>query len=137
MATSLPRITLDSKAFLNVNEALRKEWLVTNGLGGYASSTILGMNTRKYHGLLVAAFNPPIDRRVLLTKLDEEITIGNEVFKLGCNEYQSGTINPEGYRHLSSFSIAPLPAYTYEVKGKFRLQKTVFMPHEKNATIII
>ncbi len=109
MATVLPRMKLDSEAFSNINEALRKEWLVTNGLGGYASSTILGLNTRKYHGLLVAAFNPPIDRRVLLSKLDEDITIGDEVFRLGCNEFQGGMIYPEGYRFLSNFSLNPMP----------------------------
>lgn len=136
METSLPKITVDSKAFSDVNEALRKEWLVTNGLGGYASSTILGVNTRKYHGLLIAAFNPPVDRRVLLTKLDEEIIIGKEAFSMGCNEFQSG-INPEGYRHLSSFSVDPLPTFAYDVEGKFRLRKTVFMPYGKNAAVVI
>jgi predicted glycogen debranching enzyme len=128
METSLPKIALDTKTFSDVNEALRKEWLVTNGLGGYASSTILGVNTRKYHGLLVAAFNPPVDRRVLLTKLDEEILIGND--------FQSG-INSEGYRFLSSFSVDPLPTCSYDVGDKFRLRKTIFMPYEKNATVII
>jgi predicted glycogen debranching enzyme len=137
MATSLPKIVLDSKTFSDVNQALRKEWLVTNGLGGYASSTILGVNTRKYHGLLVAAFNPPVDRRVLLTKLDEEIAIDNEVFKLSCNELQSGMIHPGGYRFLSNFALEPLPTYIYEVESKFRLQKTIFMPHGKNATVVI
>jgi len=72
MKTSLPKINVDTNVLSNVDKALKTEWLVTNGLGGYASSTVLGINTRKYHGLLVAAFNPPVDRRVLLTKLDEQ-----------------------------------------------------------------
>ena len=72
----LPRIHLEQNVLSDLDEAIRREWLVTNGIGGYASSTVSGINTRKYHGLLVAAFNPPIDRWVLLTKLDEEIRIG-------------------------------------------------------------
>ena len=110
------------------------EWIVTNGLGGYASSTILGINTRKYHGLLVAAFNPPTDRRVLLTKLDEEIEIENKKYSLGSNEFESG-IQPQGYQFLSGFSLNPFPTYTYDVHG-VHLLKTVFMPHEKNATVV-
>jgi len=129
-------MTLDSRAFSDVDKALKTEWLVTNGLGGYASSTVLGINTRKYHGLLVAAFNPPVDRRVLLTKLDDEIKINGEAHSLGSNEFQKG-IQPEGYRYLSNFSLSPLPTYTYELNKRFRLQKTVLMPHGKNATVIV
>ena len=130
----LPRMTLGQSVLSNIDEALRREWLVTNGIGGYASSTILGINTRKYHGLLVAAFNPPVDRWVLLAKLDEEIRIGNETYLLGSNEFKHG-INPEGYRFLLDFSLNPFPTYRYIVHG-VHLQKTIFMPHEKNATII-
>lgn len=102
MENSLPKFTVDSKVLSNVDEALKTEWLVTNGLGGYASSTVLGINTRKYHGLLVAAFNPPVKRHVLLTKLDEEIRINDETFPLGSNEFNWG-IQPQGYRYLSIF----------------------------------
>ncbi|GAJ14826.1 unnamed protein product, partial [marine sediment metagenome] len=91
----------------DVNEALGREWLVTNGLGGYASSTVLGVNTRKYHGLLVAAFNPPVNRWVLLTKLDENLQIGNETYDLGANEFRD-VMHPKGYRFLSDFFLAPL-----------------------------
>jgi predicted glycogen debranching enzyme len=119
----------------DVDEALRREWLVTNGLGGYATSTVLGINTRKYHGLLVAAFNPPVNRWVLLTKLDEEITIGNKTYALGANEFRD-IIHPEGHRNLSSFVLNPFPTYGYIVEG-VGLQKTIFIPHEKNATIVM
>jgi len=136
MENSLPKITVDSSTLSDVDKALKTEWLVTNGLGGYASSTVLGINTRKYHGLLVAAFNPPVDRRVLLTKLDEEIKINNETYPLGSNEFKRG-IQPPGYRHLSNFSLNPLPTYTYELDRKFRLEKTVFMPYGKNVTVVI
>jgi len=130
----LPKIGLGRDVLSDVNEALGREWLVTNGLGGYASSTVLGVNTRKYHGLLVAAFNPPINRWVLLTKLDEELKIGAETYALGANEFHD-VIHPEGYRFLSSFVLSPLPTYQYAVEG-VKLQKTIFMPYMKNATAV-
>jgi len=131
----LPKIQVGSSILSDFNKAVQMEWLITNGLGGYASSTILGINTRKYHGLLVAAFNPPVDRRVLLTKLDEEIQIENETYSTGSNEFKHG-INPEGYRFFLDFSLDPFPTYRYIVHG-VQLQKAVFMLHEKNATVVI
>ncbi len=131
----LPKINLGRIFFSDVNEALGREWLVTNGLGGYASSTVLGVNTRKYHGLLVAALNPPVNRWVLLTKLDEELNIGNETYSLGTNEFQD-VMHPKGYRHLSDFVLNPIPSYKYAVGG-VKLQKTIFMPYMKNATAVI
>jgi predicted glycogen debranching enzyme len=131
----LPKIRLGRDVLSDVNEALGREWLVTNGLGGYAASTVLGINTRKYHGLLVAALNPPINRWVLLTKLDEELKIGTETYALGANEFRD-VMHPEGHRFLSSFVLSPLPTYKYAVDG-VTLQKTVFMPYMKNATAVI
>jgi predicted glycogen debranching enzyme len=131
----LPKLALGRTLLSDVNSALGKEWLVTNGLGGYSSSTVLGINTRKYHGLLVAALNPPINRWILLTKLDEELKIGTQTFGLGANEFHD-VMYPEGYRYLSSFVLGPFPTSTYEVEGVM-LQKTVFMPYMKNATAVI
>ncbi len=131
----LPKISLGRSVLSNVNEALDREWLVTNGLGGYASSTVLGINTRKYHGLLVAAFNPPVNRWVLLSKLDENLQIGNENYDLGANEFQD-VMHPKGYQFLSEFMIDPLPTFKYVMHG-VSLQKTIFMPYMKNATIVI
>ena len=132
----LPKITLDSTALSNFEKAVKTEWLVTNGLGGYASSTVLGINTRKYHGLLIAAFNPPVERRVLLTKLDEEVLIDNQTYRFGANENTRG-IQPEGHRFPTDFSVTPFPTYTYSVDGRFQFKKTIFMPHEKNVSIIL
>ena len=131
----LPSITPSRETLSNFEEAIRKEWIITNSLGGYASSTILGINTRKYHGLLVAAFHPPRDRRVCLAKLDEEINIRNNVYPLGGNEFQNG-IFPRGYLFLKRFSISPFPRYVYAVQN-VEVQKTIFMPYEKNAVITI
>ncbi|HSQ52938.1 MAG TPA: amylo-alpha-1,6-glucosidase [Acidobacteriota bacterium] len=131
----LPKLTLGRNLLSDINCALGKEWLVTNGLGGYSSSTVLGINTRKYHGLLVAALNPPINRWILLTKLDEELKIGTQTFALGANEFHE-VIYPEGYHYLSGFVLDPFPTSTYQVEG-VTLQKTVFMPYMKNATAVI
>jgi predicted glycogen debranching enzyme len=131
----LPKIRLGQDVLSDVNEALGREWLVTNGLGGYAASTVLGINTRKYHGLLVAALNPPINRWVILTKLDEELKIGTETYALGANEFRD-VMYPEGHHFLSSFVLSPLPTYNYTVEG-VALQKTIFMPYMKNATAVI
>lgn len=134
MNTLLPRIDLDASRLQNVDEALGLEWLVTNGLGGYASSTVLGVNTRKYHGLLVAALNPPVNRHVLLSKLDEEIQIENQTYKLGINEFRD-TFYPKPQGMLHEFTLNPFPIFKYKAQDVM-LQKTVFMPKAKNATII-
>ncbi|MDH5596441.1 MAG: glycogen debranching enzyme N-terminal domain-containing protein, partial [Candidatus Bathyarchaeota archaeon] len=130
----MPKINLGPNVLADFNKAIQMEWVITNGLGGYASSTALGVNTRKYHGLLIAAFNPPIDRRVLLTKLDEEVQIGRKSYSIGSNEFEYG-IQPKGYRFLSDFSLDPFPTYKYAVE-EVQLQKTMFMPYGKNATVV-
>jgi predicted glycogen debranching enzyme len=130
----LPAITLTSEALARFDELIQKEWLVTNGLGGYASSTVLGVNTRKYHGLLVAALHPPGDRTVCLAKLDEEVYVGNNSYLLGANEFH-GKIFPQGYLFLKEFSLNPFPRYIYDVQD-VEVRKTIFMPKEKNAVAV-
>ena len=131
----LPSIVVGSQAFSDFDECLRKEWLVANGLGGYASSTVFGINSRKYHGLLVAAFRPPGLRRICLSKLDEEVGVGNDSFPLGTNEF-SGAVYPQGYRFLREFSVSIFPRWVYGVQN-VRVEKTVFMPREKNVAIAL
>src|SRR3989304_10109386 len=131
----LPSIRLDSEVLTRFEDAIQQEWLVTNGLGSYASSTVLGINTRKYHGLLVAALHPPGDRTVCLAKLDEEAYVGNNIYPLGANEFH-GKIFPQGYLFLKEFSLSPFPRYVYSVQG-VEVRKTVFMPKEKNATAVV
>jgi predicted glycogen debranching enzyme len=131
----LPAINITQEALSRFDEALQKEWLVTNGLGGYASSTVLGVNTRKYHGLLVAALHPPGDRTVCLAKLDEEAYVGGNTYSLGANEFH-GKIFPQGYRLLREFSVAPFPGYSYSVQG-VEVAKTIFMPKGKNVVAVV
>jgi predicted glycogen debranching enzyme len=132
---NLPTITISSEVLSRFNEAVQKEWLITNGLGGYAASTVLGLNTRKYHGLLVAALNPPGDRTVCLEKLDEDVILGEKIFRLGTNEFQN-TIFPQGYQFLRAFSVSPFPTFTYQVQS-LTIKKTIFLPQRKNAVIAI
>jgi predicted glycogen debranching enzyme len=134
LETSLPKIHLNQDVLSNFDRAIQTEWIITNALGGYSSSTVLGINTRKYHGILVAAFNPPTDRRVLLAKLDEEVRIGDNTYSLGSNEFKNN-IFPKGYEFLSSFSLNPFPTYKYAVQG-VQIEKTLCMPYEKNAVAI-
>jgi len=129
----LPQISYEREALSHFDSMVGKEWLVTNGLGGYSSSTVLGVNTRKYHGLLVAAVHPPKDRRVFLTKLDEDLIIGNSISRLGANEFQNGFF-PQGYSFLEEFSVSPFPRFVYSVKD-VQVTKTVFMPYGKNAAV--
>lgn len=127
----LPSINFSQGELQRFDEAIDKEWLITNGIGGYASATILGLNTRKYHGLLVAALHPPTDRTVCLSKLDEEAITENSVYSFNSNEFQN-KIAPQGYRFLRAFSISPFPKYNYATEGA-EVEKTIVMPHEKNA----
>lgn len=131
----LPSISLNRETLSRFEDAIQKEWLVTNGLGGYASSTVLGINTRKYHGLLVAALRPPRDRRVFLAKLDEDVSVENDVYRLGTNEFQDGFF-PRGYSFLKEFSVSPFPKYVFALPN-VEVQKTIYMPYRKNATITL
>jgi predicted glycogen debranching enzyme len=118
----------------DLDAALRREWLETNGLGGFASSTIVGLNTRRYHGLLVATLKPPVERFVLLSKLEETLFIDGQAFDLSVNRYP-GAIHPQGFRYLTQFRLDPFPTFTYEVEG-IEIEKTVFMVHGENSTVV-
>jgi predicted glycogen debranching enzyme len=118
----------------DLEAALRREWLETNGLGGFASSTIIGLNTRRYHGLLVAA-TKPVGRLVLLSKLEETLVIDGKRFDLSANRYR-GVVHPQGFQYLKKFRLGPFPVFTYEVAG-IEIEKSVFMIHGENSTVIL
>src|ERR1700730_15444487 len=118
----------------DLEAALRREWLETNGLGGFVSSTIIGLNTRRYHGLLVAATKPPVGRLVLLSKLEETLWIDGKRFDLSTNRYP-GVIHPQGFHYLKQFRLDPFPVFTYEVEG-IEMDKSVFMIHGENSAVI-
>jgi predicted glycogen debranching enzyme len=131
----LPALTFPKESLSRFGEVIAQEWLITNGLGSYGSSTALGINTRKYHGLLVAALNPPGDRTVCLSKLDEDLVIAGSMFRLGSNEFRD-SIFPEGYKQIKRFTLDPNPHYHYDV-GDVSLEKTIFLPKQKNAAVIL
>ncbi|MEA2274290.1 MAG: hypothetical protein QOI98_2998, partial [Solirubrobacteraceae bacterium] len=116
-------------------ESSRLEWLETNGLGGWASATVAGANTRRYHGLLVAATRPPVGRIVLLSKLDERVTVDGASFELSSNQYP-GAIHPRGFEQLVSFQRDLFPVFEY-VAGAARIRKTIAAIHRENTTVII
>jgi len=118
----------------DVEAARQPEWLESNGLGGFASSTIIGLNTRRYHGLLVAATKPPVGRLVLLSKFEETLLIDGRRFDLSANRYP-GVIHPQGFQYLEQFRLDPFPVFTYEVGG-IEIEKSVFMIHGENSTVI-
>jgi predicted glycogen debranching enzyme len=118
----------------DLDAALRREWLETNGLGGFASSTIIGLNTRRYHGLLVAATKPPVGRVVMLSKLEETLFIESQPFDLSANRYP-GVVHPQGFQYLKQFRLDPFPVFTYEIEG-IEIEKTVFMIHGENSTVV-
>jgi predicted glycogen debranching enzyme len=118
----------------DLDAALRREWLETNGLGGFASSSIVGLNTRRYHGLLVAATKPPVGRLVLLSKLEETLFIEGQPFELSANRYP-GVVHPQGFRYLKQFRLDPFPVFSYEIEG-IEIEKTVFMIHGENSTVV-
>ena len=128
-------IRLGADSFSTYEEGIKKEWIIGNGLGGYASSTVIGASTRTYHGLLVAAPDNSPGRVLLLSSLDEEISINEEVYQLATHKYP-GTVSPTGFNYLSKFILAPFPLWVYQ-PDVFTVKKKVFMVHNNNTTCIV
>jgi predicted glycogen debranching enzyme len=127
-------IRLEQTICADLDRASTLEWLETNGLGGFASSTITGMNTRRYHGLLIAATNPPVGRVVLLSKIEETVEAGGRRYDLAVNQYP-GVIHPQGHRYLTGFRLDPFPVFVYAVED-VEIEKRVFMVHGENTTVV-
>lgn len=111
-----------------------REWLVSNGLGGFASSTIVGQNTRRYHGLLTASLVPPTQRMVTVSKVEEKVYTGSKELALSTNQYPDVT-HPQGYQYLDSFERFPLPKMNFRLNPGF-LSKTIFMVYGQNTTVV-
>lgn len=122
----------------NAQVALDREWLVTNGLGGYAAGSLVGATTRSYHGLLVASLHPPVERTVFVTKVDEEVILPKgRTLKLGVNEYQDGTLEPQGYNYLESVALeGDVICFTYALDAFLVLEKRVWMEYGRNTTYV-
>src|SRR5215469_9717196 len=114
----------------NLDSALRREWLETNGIGGFASGTINGCNTRRYHGLLVAATKPPVGRFVLLSKLEETLIVNGRGYELGTKRYP-GLAHPQGFQFPTQFRLDSFPIFKFSVDG-VELEKKLIMVHRQN-----
>ncbi len=132
-------ITFDRSVCCDLNETIKREWLVTNGLGGYAAGTVAGVLTRLQHGLLVAAPPEVSTPQLLLAKIDEEVLFDERTYYLGTNEYRDGTLNPAGFVHLETFRLEDgFPVFTYHLGGLkgIMLEKRIWMPYGQNTTCI-
>lgn len=116
------------------NEGTQKEWLLTNGIGGYASSTLIGANTRRYHGLLIASLKAPVDRHLIISKFDEVIEINGDRYELGTNQTESSI--SQGYVHLQTVEIDKVVKYNYNVKDVF-IEKKISLIYGKNSVAVV
>lgn len=119
---------------INTETATRKEWLDTNGIGGYASSTVINCHTRKYHGLLVAALKEPRGKFVLLSKVETSLIHEGKEFKLSTSKYP-GVYYPTGHQFVEQFEQGLYPSITYRI-GDALIKKSMMMVHGKNTTLL-
>jgi predicted glycogen debranching enzyme len=120
----------------NLEAAEPREWLVTNGIGGYASGTIAGSLSRRYHGLLMAALQPPVGRTQLVACMDEIARYGGAEFALATHRWASGAVEPKGFQYIEKFCLeGTTQAWTY-VLGEARLEKRVWMRQDANTTYV-
>lgn len=122
------------KKQIDLKQGLEKEWIITNGIGGFASSTIIGCNTRKYHGLLIAPLTPPARRFLILSKIDESIEIEEKKYNLYtnmCKDYTS-----DGYQFQQSFEKDYIPIFSYKVEDVI-IKKLICMEYGKNTVTIL
>src|SRR5579884_2128061 len=111
------------------------EWLETNGTGAYAMGTVAGPNTRRYHGFLVASLCPPVQRHVLLSKVDEEVLFEGRCYQLAANQYPA-TVHPRGFELLHEFRLDPFPVWTWQL-GPDTLTRKLFLVNGRAACVLV
>lgn len=126
------QISIDSVRCHDLDQGRRLEWLVTNGRGGFAMGSLSGLLTRRYHGLLVAAVKPPVERYVLLAKLEISALVGGLTYELSTNDYPE-TVHPAGYRLLESFTKGPIPTWRWRL-GDTVIEQTLCMTQGEDTT---
>lgn len=119
--------------WISYEQGIRKEWLLTNGIGGFASSTVIGANTRRYHGLLTAALKPPVQRHLVLSKIDESVEIDGNLYNL--YSFSTGDYEMKGYFQLQRVIIDPLPTFIFSI-GDVKIEKTVCMVYGENTVVL-
>lgn len=131
-----PHVAFGREIAGDLGAGLRREWLVTNGLGGYASATVSGVLTRSYHGLLIAALEPPVARTVLVAGSVDWVTDGEARYPLSTHEFGEGAVSPDGYRYLESFRLeGMLPVWTFAVADAL-VERRVWLDHGANTTFV-
>jgi len=126
--------SLDSQQCRNLGVSTKSEWLLPNGIGGFAMGTASGINTRRYHGLLIAAINPPTDRRLLLAAVDGVATYGSTKLCLSSNQYP-GAVHPDGFEQLESFTVSDRATWVYR-RGHVQIQKTIYLVPGQNQVLL-
>ena len=137
MTSPLP-ISFGPQVCGSLSEGSAREWLLTDGLGGYAMGTVSGLRTRRYHGLLMVAGPSPATRHLGLVALDPVLrSAGGGEVRLGTHEWASGAIGPEGYRHLESFELRDgLPTWRWRIGGVV-LERTLALQHGRPALAVV
>ncbi len=127
-------MTLPRSAIAQSPDTFAREWLITNGIGGFACGTVSQARTRRYHGWLVASLRPPVDRVLMLAKADVTLAIRGRKFQLGCNEFADGTVSPTGYLQIIEFRIEDgIPVWRYLVEDVV-LEQRLWMVPGRNTT---
>src|SRR5215813_10341968 len=120
----------------NLDAAETREWLVTNGIGGFASGTIAGCLTRRYHGLLIAALHPPVGRTNLVASVDETVRYAGAEYRLATTQWSGGAVDPKGYLNIQSFRLEGMtPVWTFALADAL-LEKRVWMQQGENTTCV-
>ena len=133
-ARPLAPIAVGRAACADYQRSSRLEWLETNGAGSFAMGTVAGANTRRYHGLLVASLRHPVDRHVLLSRLEEVVSDGSVSVSLATAQYP-GTVDPAGYRNLVEFRLDPFPTWVYDVGGA-HVEKQIFLVQGEETVVV-
>ena len=128
-------IELNKKELSKLEIAKEAEWLETNGLGGWSSSTVSGINTRRFHGLYVRSLAPPLKRYVFVSDLAEELFLDGEKIELNTNEYLGEEVHPKGYLKLERFEKGYFPKFIYSGKG-FEIHKSILFIHDTNTLLL-
>jgi len=127
-------ITLSGAVLDDLAATTEREWLVTNGLGGYAAGTVSGVATRRYHGLLVAALSPPRGRHVLVSHLDETVVDGHRHTPLSSHAFP-GVVAPDGWRRITAFALAPAPTWRFAVDD-LEIERSLVMLHGEHTVVV-
>jgi len=130
------RLELGRSSCGELDIAERREWLVTNGLGGFACGTVAGTLTRRYHGLLVAALKPPVGRTLLVAAFEEVATYLGARYELAANRWHDGTVAPRGFAYVERFALdGTTPVWEFALADAL-LEKRIWMDHGSNATYV-